>query len=305
MKTWGDIKLFTLQKLFSSSGTTIKVDSSNSEYINSMPQVANEGLQLLATAGKFIIKKVQILHRPVQNLLNNGFVTTDIASGEELVYEVDGARAYYFRLAGNAIVTIAVDGETLEPIANASKGFEIYRGLIPEGEHVVVTIHATNPSTVKNFCLYGEVFANAEDVPDYEEYVHYSMKELAPDFYQLAENELYYEGDGEPSYLAAVDYYQEAYKSLVIPRDKKGAYTVFYKAYPDEITLDTPDDYEMSLDPEVSALLPLYMASELYKDDDNSVATVYRNEFEVGREALSQGANIPRKEEFVSESGWW
>ena len=60
----------------------------------------------------------------------------------------------------------------------------------------------------------------------------------------------------------------------------------------------------MALDPEVEALIPLYMASQLYKDDDNAIATVYRNEFEVGRDALSQGALIPKKEKFVTSSGW-
>jgi hypothetical protein len=70
------------------------------------------------------------------------------------------------------------------------------------------------------------------------------------------------------------------------------------------ITLSTPDDYEMPLDPEVAALLPLYMASELYKDDDNAIATVYRNEAELGREALSNGPLLPKKEKFVTDSGW-
>jgi hypothetical protein len=68
--------------------------------------------------------------------------------------------------------------------------------------------------------------------------------------------------------------------------------------------LDTPDDYELALDPEVATLLPMYMASQLYKDDDNSISTVYRNEWEVAFERLSQNSNAPHKEEFTSESGW-
>ena len=90
----------------------------------------------------------------------------------------------------------------------------------------------------------------------------------------------------------------------MIPRDKQGIYIIHYRAYPQFITLDTPDEEEMALDPEVAALVPLYMASELYKDDDLSTSTVYRNEFEVGREALSQGALVPKKEKFLPSSGW-
>lgn len=61
---------------------------------------------------------------------------------------------------------------------------------------------------------------------------------------------------------------------------------VYYNAYPETITAETEDDYEFSLPNDVVVLLPLYMAAELYKDDDISVATIYRNEFEVAREAL-------------------
>lgn len=50
----------------------------------------------------------------------------------------------------------------------------------------------------------------------------------------------------------------------------------------DKITADTKDDYELQLPESACVLMPLYMASQLYKDDDISQATAYRNEFEVG-----------------------
>jgi len=52
----------------------------------------------------------------------------------------------------------------------------------------------------------------------------------------------------------------------------------------DKITPVTPDDYEFKLDNKGAELLPFYMASQLYKDDDVGLAAIYRNEFEVGRE---------------------
>ena len=60
----------------------------------------------------------------------------------------------------------------------------------------------------------------------------------------------------------------------------------------------------LQIDPEVAVLLPIYMASVLYMDDDLSIATSYRNYFEVGLNRLSQRANVSKKEEFISESGW-
>ena len=52
----------------------------------------------------------------------------------------------------------------------------------------------------------------------------------------------------------------------------------------DKITPITPDYYELELDDKGAELLPLYMASQLYKDEDVGLAAIYRNEFEIGRE---------------------
>jgi hypothetical protein len=46
------------------------------------------------------------------------------------------------------------------------------------------------------------------------------------------------------------------------------------------------------------------MASQLYKDDDNGIATAYRNEFEVAFERLKDSAKTPSAERLTSESGW-
>ena len=48
----------------------------------------------------------------------------------------------------------------------------------------------------------------------------------------------------------------------------------------------TEDTYEISLPEDACVLIPLYIASQLYKDDDIAQATAYRNEFEVGLQDL-------------------
>ena len=53
------------------------------------------------------------------------------------------------------------------------------------------------------------------------------------------------------------------------------------------------------------ALLPLYMASQIYKGDEIGIATTYRNEFEVARDALQNKPNMQAAEEFRNESGWY
>jgi hypothetical protein len=53
-----------------------------------------------------------------------------------------------------------------------------------------------------------------------------------------------------------------------------------------KIDSTTKDAYEIELPEEACVLIPLYIASQLYKDDDISQATAYRNEFEVGLQDL-------------------
>lgn len=54
----------------------------------------------------------------------------------------------------------------------------------------------------------------------------------------------------------------------------------------EHVTKETKNDYEMQLPSDACVLIPLYIASQLYKDDDISQATAYRNEFEVGLQDL-------------------
>ena len=329
MTTWKDIKLATLQKMFSSNGTTIQADSSTAEYIYAMPQAANEALQLLATAGKFIVKTLEIDVKPYANLIGDtaGFKEYYIqGEGHNMTFSAKGCHSLYLKVRGHANVSISYpyivhDEETGEDevqlyeevIEVSNKEYASIKRILdnPDNDVVTIVVEALFPTNVKNIALYAEKFEVTYDeeenpiydnVPDYERFIKYHMDKLLEDFYQLYE--IYYEGPDKPYYLQVSSYYQEADKTLVLQRSEPGTYTVYYKAYPSQITLDTPDDYELALDPEVATLLPMYMASQLYKDDDNSISTVYRNEWEVAFERLSQNSNAPHKEEFTSESGW-
>ena len=68
MLTWYDVKLATLQKMFAADASII-TDESTTGYISAMPYVANEALQMLSTAGKFIVKSFTIVHNPIKNLV--------------------------------------------------------------------------------------------------------------------------------------------------------------------------------------------------------------------------------------------
>lgn len=59
------------------------------------------------------------------------------------------------------------------------------------------------------------------------------------------------------------------------------------------------DGKEVNITNDVCVLLPLYMASQLYKDDDISLATTYRNEFELGLSELYVNIQNPTQIENV------
>lgn len=69
-------------------------------------------------------------------------------------------------------------------------------------------------------------------------------------------------------YDVAEDWSIEGDDVLVIPGNVTGEYTVWYRAYPQTITTQTPDEETIDMPPDAAALIPLYIAAELYKEDD-------------------------------------
>lgn len=304
MSTWYDLKLAVLQKMFAADYDVV-VDESTMGYIAAMPHVANEGLALLSTAGKFLTKTARITQMDIPNIIPDETANNIHEFSDMFEVTVDEGQSFYFECSGEGICEISVDDSVVETLALELNSYEVYKGLIenPDKKPVKLTFSTLYPMALKNVAIYRETFADADSVVPYTDKVKYDMKSIAPDFYMIDPQGIYYEGAYQ-KYLQTSDFYQEGTKTLVLDRDMIGSFTIYYRAYPDEIKSDTADDYELPVDPEVYALLPLYMASQLYKDDDNGIATAYRNEFEVGFERLVNSANLSAYEEFTSESGW-
>lgn len=199
--TWYDVKLATLQKMFASDGTDISTpDEATKEYINAMPQAANEAVEMLCTAGRYLRKSY----------------TIDKTAGESLSVNLQRDVPAFWRA---------------EPL----------------------------------------------------------------DVYKLV--------NGTPQPTGGVQIVGGKY--LVFDKELDGAFEFFYDAKPDTFTVTTPDNQEIGLPDDAAVLLPLYMASQLYKDDDITIATYYRNEFETAFERLKNPNRHSTKESFVCETGWW
>ena len=304
MATWYDLKLAVLQKMFSADETLI-VDESTMGYIAAMPHCANEGLALLATAGKFITKSVKIAQMQINNLLSESEANAIHEFSDSYSYQADRGQSFYFEVSGNGVCNIYVDEVLFDTITINNKGYEAYKGLItnPDKKAVRFEFVTSYPMALKNIAIYQESFETADDVVPFTDKIKYDMKALAEDFYMIDPQGIYFEGAYQ-KYLQTSDFYQEGTHTLVLDRDMVGNFTIYYRAYPVELTSETEDDYVLPIDPEVYALLPLYMASQLYKDDDMGVATQYRNELEVGFSRLVNSANLSAYEKFTSETGW-
>ena len=267
--TWRDIKLATEQKMYAANGSEIVDDESTKDYLAGMPYAANEGLQ--------------------RN------------DGKSFTFSADGVKSFYFQYSGIGTVTIERENLTTSLTLDSYGKFTEYKGNYDNdaNERVTITFQSDYPATVKNIALYDTYFPEDSLVPEYGRYVKYDLKTLASDFYNLFDNSISYE-DGNV-YLNTTDYYRESDHILILPSNKPGSYTIWYHAYPEQITEETEDDYVLPIDPDVAVLLPLYMASQLYMDDDLAIATTLRNQFEVGLESLVNTSHYSGKEKFTSE----
>lgn len=115
--------------------------------------------------------------------------------------------------------------------------------------------------------------------------------------------------DAGGAYGEAEAWSTEADDVLVLPGNIAGVYTLWYAAYPQTITQTTPDDEVLDIHQEAAVLIPLYIAGELYKEDELAMATVFRNEFEDGLEKLRrayQESGAGYRGGFVrNNTGWW
>ena len=62
---------------------------------------------------------------------------------------------------------------------------------------------------------------------------------------------------------------------------------MYYNAYPQCVPADAQDDYELAVDPEVYAVLPLYVEGKLRLISDEDYALTILNEFEARRAELA------------------
>lgn len=298
--TWYELKLATLQKMFATTGAEIVEDESNREYLEAMPGAANEGMAMLATGGRGIQKPVQLVVPLAENLLGDNAALMQAGTG--FAFEA-AAQSWTLEATGPAVGTVQLGDGAPEPFEVAGAGFGVYAGVVdnPDGLPLRVTLEAPTPVFIRSVAMYAGRYAGADAVPGGGAERRWDLRAVVDDFYRLKEDSVYFEGAAPGlMYDRRGAFRWEGESTFVAPARPAGCWTVYYYAYPALFGQTTPDDTRIPLAQEECVLLPLYMASQLYKDDDLALSTVYRNEFEVGLERLRGNANVYGHEEFTS-----
>jgi hypothetical protein len=134
-------------------------------------------------------------------------------------------------------------------------------------------------------------------------YSRFDMNKYADDFRSFTD-EIYIQTDKGRQRIYG--YVTEADCVLVLPAWLEGEIVVYYNPLPQIIPQNVSDDEVIRLLPMASTLLPLYIASQLFKDDDMRQAVQLRNEFEIGlsRMAALISSDRKKKERFTSVTGW-
>lgn len=144
----------------------------------------------------------------------------------------------------------------------------------------------------------------AEAVVDGEGAQMLDLREMAPDF--KAEGNclqvMVKKEDGALEPVLRAQLYLGRF--LLLPAGTAGTVYFSYDAWPEEITPEMEDDFVLPLRPDANALVPLYIAGSLYKDEDPAIATIFMNEFESRLSDLAAAVDDRRADSFISVTGW-
>lgn len=315
--TWGELQILTIKKMFLNN-TPISVDNLDSMrndrkyqlYLNGMPEAANEGLLRLMSRGKPLVKKHTITHITPDDIFSYQSYDVTSVTNTDLEIYANSAKAYYFEINNDARIEIQQYDEssltwitlkTINHISDKVGSYEVYKNILDtedSGEVRIVFKADDYMYSVRNVAMYSVKFKTEDDVFNNTRKQRYDLRSIIPDFYDVMSVE--YEKAGRKGEYNS-DFTLEEDNILVIDGKREGNFIITYKAYPTKITPNTADSFRLNVPSEMAAILPLYMASELYKDDDAAIATQYRNQFEAELDGIKI-LNEPL--EFSNNSNW-
>ena len=233
------------------------------------------------------IRHCLINHKPLANLIRQD-TFSPIEKIDDITYEVEDAKAYYFEADGNGILYLekynADTGEWSifgEILLQSNQTFVPYKGFIKkQGEFVSGRIRLRFTGeylySIKNVALYQYLYSvEVADIPAYAAYTRYDVKKLVSDFMALCCPPIKEE---EENTLLNQEYEQEGDSIILLPYDRRGVYKVLYEHRPTAIEntgATTEDTQELDLDEELCSLMPLLVAAYVWIEDEPEKSEYY------------------------------
>ena len=298
MYTWKHIKEEALQLMFAG-------ESEAQDYLPGMPQAANFALCDLACTCAPILCEVTAVQFAPQNLLEEGCEALRLHEGEMAV-KASAARAFGIEISGEDVSLVVEDADGV-PLYRAqvrsADGFERHAAVLQTAQAITIRTSAEKPYYTRNISAVREAA-----VPQAGGTCAYDVKELAAlcpgalAFSRMAEQDAVWY-NGAP--VAPMVQYDGAH-IVRVPAHWQGELRFCYYGLPTAIAEDTPEDFVPELPEECLRLVPLYIASRLYAEDDLSQAVTYWNLYDAKRSELSSvyqsGLRTPQA--WRAESGW-
>lgn len=265
---------------------------------------------------------VQLAHMPIANGICENTLKPILKGSEDIVYECEGAKAFYFESdisaqSGNVVIEYYEDGEwnialnlaSKLPSTNGVRAYKKYKGFIYKNgtddtffendTRIRIRFTGDFSYSVKNTALYKTVYSPQENgIPEYGEYVAYNITDFASDFSRLCCPPI--RDDAEQLFVSK-DYTIDGDDTLLLPRSKKGEYKVWYERKPREILafeerVDLPND--------LCALMPYLIARDIWLDDEPTKADYYFSIYREQEQKLTYEAKHLSPLKIINKNGW-
>ena len=250
------------------------------------------------------ISSYVINHKPMKNLVEGSF--SPIERSEDLIYEAENAKAYYFQADGNGTVYVErfdtnskswVMVDVIDLVG--ARRFTAYSGFIRDGRQditgqVRLRFAGKYLYSVKNVAMYEHLYSDdTADIPPYEAYTRYDMTALADDFLTLSTPPI--TEDEEYEKLSG-DYDVEGGRVVLLPYSVTGCFKILYNRRPKELIYTgsaQDDDSVLDLDEELCTLIPVLIASYIWLEDEPDRAQYYYSQYQArAGEILARERNL-------------
>jgi hypothetical protein len=229
---------------------------------------------------------LEISHRTPRNTVQNPSFSPILHEADDIVFEGVGIKAYYFECDGFGMMYVEgmVDGEWAiigEVELTKSSGFRAYRGFVrrdgkPFDGTVRLRFTGEYVYALRCLAMYSLLYGRDEtDIPSFQPFYQYDMKELTSDFLSFATPPIKVE---ECEHMLNQEYRVEENNVLLLPFGEDGLYRVHYKRQPKPlVNLGAPaeDSAEIDLDEELCAILPLLTAAYVWAEDEPELSEYY------------------------------